>query len=548
MTRLVIKLGSSSIASGEGLALDVIADLVTQIASAQRGGHEVVLVTSGAARLGRRLLAFEGPTARAGTELARLVEAVRLTVTQASRPAGQAGPVGVPGAGPVGVPGAGPVGVPGAGPVGVPGAGLDGPGPASSDHAGIVRSLEATLERYGTADLSGPLGVALAASVGQPALMALYRQLAAAVGMEVCQILLSKSDLDSAEAMRDVGSVLISALRHGLLPIVNGNDTTDPKAELDNDQIAVAVAVAAEASRLTFLTNVKAVCGGQEMQERITRLTPEEARAIRISAAGEGRGGMRSKLNAAARAAYCGVEAVIGSARDADVVARSLSPRARMGTVVRAVAGQLPPAQRWVGGIAYRMGTIGINREAEASLRAGSTLFLSGVKRVDGEFEPGAVVELVDVRHPERLIGRGSVAMPAAALRLLRALSPDQSADVLSILFRLRHAPALRGSEPGGLAGTGGLLDHDQFDDVRDLNRRGSQAVMRARAELSAASPERVRTLTDALLQAQPRACSAILAEGSFLAGKISADSAARRAIRDMHAVHRDSLVIYQAR
>src|SRR5215471_10663523 len=118
MTRLVLKLGSSSIASGDGLALDVIADLVTQIAAAQRDGHEIVLVTSGAARLGRQLLAFEGPTASAGPELQRLVDAVRVTLTQGS---------GLP-------------------------------------------ELAATLARYGQADLGGPLGVALAASVGQPAL------------------------------------------------------------------------------------------------------------------------------------------------------------------------------------------------------------------------------------------------------------------------------------------------------------------------------------------------------------------------------------------
>src|SRR5258708_7850027 len=255
MTRLVIKLGSSSIASGDGLALDVIADLVTQIAAAQRDHHEVVLVTSGAARLGRRLLAFEGPTARTGPELQRLVDALRLTVARAAD----------------------------------------------------LQQLGATLDRYGSAELTDPLGLALAASVGQPALLALYRQLAAAVGMEVCQILLSRSDLDSAEAMRDVGSVLISALEQGLLPVVNGNDTTDPKAELDNDQIAVAVAAAAEASRLTCLTNIRAVYGDDQMQRRISRLTPEEARALRIRTAGEGRGGMRAKLNAAARAAYCGI-------------------------------------------------------------------------------------------------------------------------------------------------------------------------------------------------------------------------------------------------
>lgn len=446
MTRLVVKLGSSSIASGDGLALDVIADLVTQIAAAQRGGHQVILVTSGAARLGRQL-----------------------------------------------------------------------------------PELESALRRFSAARRDDPLGVALAASVGQPALMALYRQLAAAVGMEVCQILLSKSDLDSAQAMRDVGTVLVSALEAGLLPVVNGNDTTDPKSELDNDQIAVAVAVAAGASRLTFLTNVSGVYADEQMRDRIARLTPEEARAVRSSSPGEGRGGMRSKLNAAARAAYCGVECTIGSARDADVVARSLRPRVRMGTVIRAAADQLPLAQRWVGGIAYPMGSIGINREAERSLRAGSTLFLSGVKRIDGDFEPGAVVELVDVRHPERLIGRGSVAMPSAVLRLLRALSPDEVADVMSILLRLRH---------GTVAGP---LDETRFADVKDLVIRNSQAAKQARAELGSATPERVRSLTDALLASQPRACAAMLAAGSFRSGEV----AARQQVRDMHAIHRDSLVVF---
>jgi glutamate 5-kinase len=484
MTRLVVKLGSSSIASGDGLALDVIANLVTQVAGAQRDGHQVVLVTSGAARLGRRLLTFEGPTARAGQELQRLVDLVRTSVSQDSATA-------------------------------------------------TVSALAATLDRYDGADLSGPVGLALAASVGQPALMAIYRQLAAAVGVEVCQILLSKSDLDSARAMRDVGAVLISALDQRLLPVVNGNDTTDPRSELDNDQIAVAVAVASQASRLTFLTNVAGVYTDGQLRDRIARLTPQEARAVRSSAASEGRGGMKSKLHAAARAAYCGIECSIGSARDADVVARSLCEQGRPGTVVAAVGGQLTPAERWVGGIAYPMGSIAINREAERSLRAGSTLFLSGIKRVDGDFESGSVVELVDVRHPERLIGRGSVSMPSAVLRLLRALTTDEVADVMSMLLRLREAP--------------GPLDADRFDDVKDLLRRNSQAARQALGELSAATPERARGLADSLLATQPRACAAMLAAGTFSTGGVDHGSAARRAVRDMHAIHRDSLVTFAA-
>ena len=94
MTRQVIKLGSSSIASQDGLALDVIASLVSQIAAAQRDGHEVILVTSGAARLGRRLLAFEGPAAGAGPALHALVEAIRSALPErrpGQRPPGRRG-------------------------------------------------------------------------------------------------------------------------------------------------------------------------------------------------------------------------------------------------------------------------------------------------------------------------------------------------------------------------------------------------------------------------------------------------------------------------
>ena len=100
--------------------------------------------------------------------------------------------------------------------------------------------------------------------------------------------------------------------------------------------------------------------------------------------------------------------------------------------------------------MAYSAGSLHVNREAEVSLRTGSTLFLSGVKRVDGDFAAGAVVELQDVRHPERLLGRGSVALPASILRLLRALSPQQVGCVISVLLRLRYVPNdVRGSPPG---------------------------------------------------------------------------------------------------
>lgn len=492
MTRQVIKLGSSSIASRGGLALDVIAGLVSQIAAAQRAGHEIILVTSGAARLGRQLLAFEGPTAGAGQALQALVGSVRSAVQSAD-----------------------------------------------------YQQLAETLSLY-VAPPSGPQATdtALPSAVGQPALMALYRQLAAAVGVEVCQILVSRSELDSARAMADLGQLLRDATGRGLLPIVNGNDATDPHSALDNDQVAVAVAVAAEASRLLFLTDVRAAYRDAELSERITRLTPAQARAVRVTAGGSGRGGMGSKLTAAARAACCGVECVIGSAREPDVVGRSLNPRARMGTVVRAAGPWLEPGRRWIGGIAYSAGSVHVNREAEESLRTGSTLFLSGVKRVDGDFPAGAVVELLDVRHPERLLGRGSVALPSAILRLLRALAPQEVACVLSILFRLRYAdPAAAGPARTGA----GLLNPDVYKDCQELASGTSRASQEALSQLAALSAERLTELADSLLLAQPHLATTFLLDKGFLQGQVPADVTARRVVRSIHAVHRESLVVYPA-
>ena len=136
MTRQVIKLGSTSIASRDGLALDVIAGLVNQISDAQRAGHEIILVTSGAARLGRRLLAFEGPTAGAATALQSLVGSVRSSMDAAAKVKTEPSARN-----------------------------------AAADVDLLVESLQETLRRYDSPE-EGPQAVdtALPAAVGQPAL------------------------------------------------------------------------------------------------------------------------------------------------------------------------------------------------------------------------------------------------------------------------------------------------------------------------------------------------------------------------------------------
>jgi hypothetical protein len=128
-------------------------------------------------------------------------------------------------------------------------------------------------------------------------------------------------------------------------------------------------------------------------------------------------------------------------------------------------------------------------------------------------------------------------------LRLLRALSPHQVACVISILLRLRYADSAAAGQPAR-AGSA-LIDPDVYKDCRELADGTSRASQEAFAQLAAFSPDRVGDLADSLLLAQPGLCTAFLLDRGFLHGQVPMGPAARRVVRSVHAVHRESLVVY---
>ena len=140
----------------------------------------------------------------------------------------------------------------------------------------------------------------------------------------------------------------------------------------------------------------------------------------------------------------------------------------------------------------------------------------------------------------ERVLGRGSVALPSSILRLLRALSPQQVGCVISILFRLRYPAPSPVIDLGETADVKSLLDPATF--LLGARLKGLNF-----AQLSAFAADRVAELADSLLLAQPQLCAATLLDGGFRDGRIPAEPAARRLFRNIHAVHRESLVVYRA-
>jgi hypothetical protein len=109
---------------------------------------------------------------------------------------------------------------------------------------------------------------------------------------------------------------------------------------------------------------------------------------------------------------------------------------------------------------------------------------------------------------------------------------------VISALLRLRYAdPDTAGS----------LVDPDIYKDCGELARGESRASQEAYRQLGSLSADRVTDLADSVLLAQPALCATFLLDKGFLHGQVPTDAAARRVVRGIHAVHRESLVVYPA-
>lgn len=228
--------------------------------------------------------------------------------------------------------------------------------------AGIVESL-AVLRRQGREVLlvtSGAVALGAArlpdgsaqvrAAVGQGRLVAFYQAAFARVGLDVAQLLLTEDDFRHPARAARLGATIDGLLALGIVPVVNENDAVstaggrgDDDALLfrDNDMLAALVARRAGASLLVLLSDVDGVCTHDPAHVRdasvisaIDGLTPAILDAARGSGR-RGRGGMAAKLQAAARAAAGGIDAVIANGHRADVLARIVAGET-VGTLVRA--------------------------------------------------------------------------------------------------------------------------------------------------------------------------------------------------------------------
>jgi glutamate 5-kinase len=95
------------------------------------------------------------------------------------------------------------------------------------------------------------------AAIGQSRLMALYEQIFGLYGITVAQVLLTRMDLASRKRYLNARNTLIALIEHGVIPIINENDTvaTEEIRVGDNDNLSALVSNLVDANWLILLTD-----------------------------------------------------------------------------------------------------------------------------------------------------------------------------------------------------------------------------------------------------------------------------------------------------
>lgn len=276
-----------------------------------------------------------------------------------------------------------------------------------------------------------------AAATGQAHLIHLYDKCFRPHGYHAAQLLLTANDFKSRNRYLNVRNTLLTLAEFRAIPIVNENDTvsTDEIKLGDNDRLAAMVANLLPADLLIVLSVVDGLLTGDPSDPGSQRIPvvdkydEELLNLVGASKSSRGTGGMKSKLDAVRTATAVGTDVIIAHGQQPDILTRILQAE-DVGTLFVAEQEALSAWKRWIGYTMPPKGRLVLDDGARrAIVEQGRSLLAIGIRTVEGHFQKGEVVSLVDLAGVE--VARGLTNYDAASVRTVAGKRTDEIARAL---------------------------------------------------------------------------------------------------------------------
>lgn len=284
------------------------------------------------------------------------------------------------------------------------------------------------------------------AAVGQSRLMSFYENGFGVYDIPVAQILLTEDDFSLRHRYLSLRTTLNKLLEFGVVPIINQNDTVstielnDMLAGIqvcfsDNDKLSALVSSELDADLLILLSDIDGLYTANPKVDKDAQLIREvdcvsdEILALGEGASEGGRGGMKTKLEAAKLVTRFGGKVLIANGKIPYVINKIFSEE-EIGTMFIPTDENLSGKKRWIGYATNVLGKLIVNEGAKkAILEKCTSLLPVGVLEVVNDFKQGEVVSICDENGVE--FARGMVNYDSAECRKIAGAHSDNILETL---------------------------------------------------------------------------------------------------------------------
>lgn len=295
---------------------------------------------------------------------------------------------------------------------------------------------------HASCDLANVNNKQMLAAVGQSQLILTWQTLFNLYGMHVGQMLLTRADLDDRERYLNARDTLNALIQYDIVPIINENDAvaTQEIKVGDNDNLSALVAILAKADKLLLLTDQPGLFTADPRANPDAELIAEVHEidnALYALAGGSGTklgtGGMATKLQAADIARRAGTEVIIAAGHRENVILDCIAEQ-QIGTRFSATTSVTESRKKWLLAGPASAGQLVLDAGAvNAVIKQGSSLLAKGIAQVNGQFERGAMVKLVNSEGGQ--VARGICRYSAADLNLIKGKHSEQFKQLLGYDF-----------------------------------------------------------------------------------------------------------------
>jgi len=284
------------------------------------------------------------------------------------------------------------------------------------------------------------------AAIGQSHLIWFYEKHFNHYKMRTAQILLTHDDLAHRRRYTNAKNTLETLLRHGVIPIINENDTVVvEEIKLgDNDHLSGLVTALVEADILVILSDIDGIYSSDPRKdsqahliEEIDTITPQireimkgQSDSLGNNFSGRfGTGGIKTKIEAAEKAASFGAATIIANGRVSGILDRIFSGE-KVGTLILPRQDRLSSRKHWIAHALKPKGSLVVDDGARLALtRDGKSLLPSGIREVKGTFDSGDCVRCLGSEGEE--IARGLVNYSAEEIRRVKGKQSNQIETIL---------------------------------------------------------------------------------------------------------------------